>query len=96
MTDSVVAALIAAGASVVGSLLIFMVGICSLRRSVATSNGVPLGRLIEARLDELEERLRETGGRLDRVEVSLIELREWLAYQVGKATPPFWTPRPGG
>jgi len=96
VSDPVVAALIAAAASVVGSLLTFVVGIRSLRRSVATSNGVPLGRLLEARLDQLEQRLRETGERLDRVEVSLMEVREWLAYQSGRAIPPLWTPPPEG
>ena len=93
MSDPVVAALIAAAASVVGSVLTFVVGIRSLRRSVATSNGVPLGRLLEARLDQLEQRMRETGERLDRVEVSLMEVREWLAFREGRDRPPIWTPR---
>jgi hypothetical protein len=96
MSDSVAAAAIAAGASVTGSVLTFMVGIRSLRRSVATSNGLPLGRLLEARLDRLEERVGDAGERLDRLELLLMEVREWLAYQVGKSTPPLWSPRPGG
>jgi hypothetical protein len=92
VSDPVVAALIVATASVVGSVLTFVVGIRSLRRSVATSNGVPLGRLLEARLDQFEQHVREIGDRLDRVEVSLMEVREWLAYQTGRASPPLWTP----
>jgi hypothetical protein len=38
VTESVAAALIGAGASVIGSVLTYLVGIRSLRRSVGTSN----------------------------------------------------------
>jgi hypothetical protein len=96
MSDAVAAALIAAGASGIGSVLTLVIGIRSLRRSVATSNGVPLGELLEARLDQLELRLREVRERVDRVEGSLMEVREWLAYQFGRAAPPLWTPPPEG
>ncbi len=49
--------MIAAFASVIGSVLTFIVGIRSIRRSVSTSNGEPLGRVLEARLDRMERRL---------------------------------------
>ena len=86
MSDAITAAVIAGFASVVGSLLTFIVGIRPLRRSMSTSNGEPLGRLLEARLDRLERRL-------DGVHRSIGEVREWLASREGKERPPFWTPR---
>jgi hypothetical protein len=51
MSDVLAGALIAAFSSVTGSVLTFVVGIRSIRRSVSTSNGAPLGPLLEARLD---------------------------------------------
>jgi hypothetical protein len=42
MNDVVAAAAIAAFASVIGSVLTFIVGLRSIRRSVSTSNGEPL------------------------------------------------------
>jgi hypothetical protein len=81
----VAAALIAAVSSVVGSVLTFIVGIRSLRRSVSTSNGEPLGRFVEARLDWVELRL-------EGMERSIGEVREWLAFREGRQRPPLWTP----
>jgi hypothetical protein len=86
VSEAVTAALIGAGASVIGSLLTYLVGIRSLRRSVGTSNGAPLGRLLEARLDRVERRL-------DGMERSIADVREWLAYREGMERPPLWTPR---
>lgn len=85
MSESVTAALIGAGASVIGSVLTYLVGIRSLRRSIGTSNGVPLGRLLEARLDRVDRRL-------DGMEHSVAEVREWLAFREGRERPPLWTP----
>jgi hypothetical protein len=86
MSDAVMAALIGATASVIGSVLIYLVGIRSVRRSVKTSNGVPLGSLLESRLDRVERRL---GG----MERSIADVREWLAFREGRERPPIWTPR---
>jgi hypothetical protein len=86
MSDVIAAAVIAAFGSVVGSLLTFIVGIRSLRRSVGTSTGVPLGRALEARLDRVERRL-------DGMERSIGEVREWLAFREGRERPLLWTPR---
>jgi hypothetical protein len=86
MSDILAAALIAAFSSVIGSVLTFIVGIRSIRRSVSTSNGEPLGRVLEARLDRLERRL-------DGVQRSIGDVREWLAFREGRERPPFWTPR---
>ena len=86
MSDAISAAAIAAFASVIGSLLTFIVGIRSVRRSVSTSNGEPLGRVLEARLDRLERRL-------DGMDGSIGEVREWLAFREGRERPPLWTPR---
>jgi hypothetical protein len=86
MNDAIGVALIAAVSSVIGSVLTFIVGIRSVRRSVSTSNGVPLGRLLEARLDRVERRL-------DGMERSLGDVREWLAFREGRERPPLWTPR---
>jgi hypothetical protein len=72
MGDGVTAAIIGATASAIGFVLTYLVSIHSVRRSVSTSNGAPLGPLLEARLDRLE-------GRLDRMERSLADVREWLA-----------------
>jgi hypothetical protein len=86
MNDVIAAAAIAAFASVIGSVLTFIVGLRSIRRSVSTSNGEPLGRVLEARLDRLERHL-------DDVDRSVGEVREWLAFREGRERPPFWTPR---
>ena len=86
MSDVIGAAVVAAVASVIGAVLTFVVGIRSLRRSVSTSNGEPLGRVLEARLDRIERHLDVT----DR---SIGEVREWLAFREGRERPPLWTPR---
>lgn len=86
MSDLLAAALIAGFASVIGSVLTFIVGIRSVRRSVSTSNGEPLGRVLEARLDRVE-------GRLDGMQQSIGDVREWLAFRDGRERPPLWTPR---
>jgi hypothetical protein len=86
MSDVLAAALIAAFSSMIGSVLTFIVGIRSIRRSVSTSNGEPLGRVLEARLDRLERRL-------DGMERSIGDVREWLAFREGRERPPLWTPR---
>jgi hypothetical protein len=86
VSEGLTAALIGASASVIGSVLTYLVGIRSLRRSVGTSNGVPLGRLLEARLDRMDRHL-------DAVEQSVTEVREWLAFREGRERPPLWTPR---
>lgn len=86
MSDVIAAAAIAAFASVVGSLLTFIVGVRSVRRSVSTSNGEPLGRVLEARLDRVD-------GRLDVLDRSVGEVREWLAFREGRERPPLWLPR---
>jgi hypothetical protein len=86
MSDVIGAAVVAAIASVIGSVLTFVVGIRSLRRSVSTSNGEPLGRVLEARLDRIERHL-------DGADRSIGEVREWLAFREGRERPPLWTPR---
>lgn len=83
MSSGVTAALIAAGASATGSVLTFIVGIRSLRKHVTTSNGTPLGELIEARFDRMEERFA-------RLEDSLADVRERLAFEQGRAYPGAW------
>lgn len=81
MTDGIAAALIAAFALVVGSVLTFIVGIRSLRRSVSTSNpnGVPLGALVEARFERLDKHLERMDG-------SLADVRERLAFAEGRTS----------
>ncbi len=86
MSDAVIAALIGATSSVIGSVLTYLVGIRSVRRSVRTSTGVPLGSLVESRLDRVERRL-------DGMERSIGDVREWLAFREGRERPPIWTPR---
>ena len=86
MSDVLAAALIAAFSSVIGSVLTFILGIRSIRRAVSTSNGEPLGRVLEARLDRLERRL-------DGMEGSIGDVREWLALREGRERPPLWSPR---
>ena len=86
MSDVIGAAVIAAFSSVIGSVLTFIVGIRSVRRSVSTSNGEPLGRVLEARLDRVERRL-------DGIQRSIGDVREWLAFREGRERPPLWTPR---
>ncbi len=86
MSEVMTAALIGASASVIGSVLTYLVGIRSVRRSLSTSNGAPLGPLLESRLDRVERRL-------DGMEGSIADVREWLAFREGRERPPLWTPR---
>ncbi len=86
LSDAVIAALIGATSSVIGSVLTYLVGIRAVRRSVRTSTGVPLGSLLESRLDRVEQRL-------DGMERSIGDVREWLAFREGRERPPIWTPR---
>lgn len=86
MSDVPAAALIAAFSSVIGSVLTFVVGIRQVRRSVSTSNGAPLGTVLEGRLDQLDLRLT-------RIEDSLSEVRERLAFEEGRSWPSPWPPR---
>jgi hypothetical protein len=48
--------------------------------------GAPLGPLLESRLDRLEQRL-------DGMERSIADVREWLAFREGRERPPLWMPR---
>jgi hypothetical protein len=85
VSETVAAAMIGAAASVIGSVFTYLVGIRSVRRSVGTSNGAPLGRLLEGRVDRVDRRL-------DGMEQSVSEVREWLAFREGRERPPLWTP----
>ena len=85
MSESVASALIAAGASVTGSILAFIVALRSLRRFVSSSDGVPIGRFVETRLGGVERRL-------ERIEESLSEIRELLAYERGRVVGSLWSP----
>jgi hypothetical protein len=87
MSDAVISALIAAGASVTGSILAFIVALRSLRRSVSSSDGIPIGRFVETRIGGVERRL-------ELMERSLSEVRESLAYQRGRAAAPLGPPEP--
>lgn len=80
-----ISALIAAGASVTGSILAFVVALRSLRRSFSSSDGVPIGRFVETRIGGLERRF-------ERLEKSLAAVRESLAYQRGRSSAPLWSP----
>lgn len=93
MSETVAAALIGAAASALGSILAFVVGI---RRSLRTSNGAPLAKLLEARLQHLENGQDRQERRLERIEASLADVREALAYERGRADSPFSSPRPPG
>jgi len=86
MSDVLAGALIAAFSSVSGSVLTFVVGIRQVRRSVSTSNGAPLGTVLEGRFDRLDLRLT-------RIEDSLSEVRERLAFEEGRSWPSRWPPR---
>lgn len=85
MSDSVISALIAAGASVTGSILAFVVALRSLRRSISSSDGVPIGRFVETRIGGVERRL-------EAIERSLSEVRESLAYERGRSAAPLSSP----
>ncbi len=85
MSEAIASGLIAAAASITGSILAFIVGMRSLRRSVSSSDGVPIGKFIESRLAGVERRL-------ERIEDSLSEVREHLAYYRGRAESSLWSP----
>ena len=85
MSEAIASALIAAAASVTGSTLAFIVAMRSVRRSVSSSDGVPLGKFVETRLGGVERRL-------ERIEGSLSEVRELLAYQRGRGAASLWSP----
>jgi hypothetical protein len=93
VSETVAAALIAAAASALGSILAFVVGI---RRSLRTSNGAPLAKLLEARLGYLEDGHDRLERRLERMEASLADVRELLAYERGRTALPLRKPRPPG
>ena len=57
----------------------------SIRRSVSSSDGVPIGKFVESRLGSVERRL-------ERIEESLSEVRELFAYQRGRAASSLWSP----
>jgi hypothetical protein len=86
MNEAFGAALIAAISSVVGSVLTFIVGIRQIRRSVSTSSGAPLGPALDSRLEHMELRLA-------RIEGSLEEVRERLAFEEGRSWPNPWPPQ---
>lgn len=79
MSDMITAALLAGGVSLVSSILTFIVGIRSVSGSVATSNGLPLGVLMESRISQIDRLL-------EGVEQSLADMRERLAFEEGA----FW------
>jgi excisionase family DNA binding protein len=85
MSEAVASALIAAAASVTGSILVFIVAMRSVRRSVSSSDGVPIGRFVDTRLGGVERRL-------EHIEGSLSEVRELLAYQRGRGASALWSP----
>lgn len=85
MSDSVISALIAAGASVTGSILAFVVALRSLRRSISSSDGVPIGRFVETRIGGVERRL-------EAIDKSLSEVRESLANERGRTAAPLSSP----
>lgn len=85
MSEAVASALIAAAASVTGSILVFIVALRSVRRSVSSSDGVPIGRFVETRIGGLERRF-------ERLEESLSEIRELLAYERGRRVGSLWSP----
>jgi hypothetical protein len=85
VSDSVTSALIAAGASVTGSILAFVVALRSLRRSISSSDGVPIGRFVETRIGGVERRL-------EAIEKSLSEVRESLAYERDRSATPLSSP----
>jgi hypothetical protein len=86
VTDIVAGAVIAALASIVGSVLTFIVGIRQVKRSVSTASGTPLGPAIDGRLEQIELRLM-------RIEKSLGDVRDRLAFEEGRSWPTPWPPR---
>jgi hypothetical protein len=85
VSDIVAAAVIAALASIVGAVLTFIVGIRQIKRSVSTASGTPLGPALDSRLEHIEFRLA-------RIEDSVVEVRERLAFEEGRSWPRRWPP----
>ncbi len=56
------------------------------KRPLELHRGAPLGPLLESRLDRVERRL-------DGMEHSIADVREWLAFRAGRERQPLWTPR---
>lgn len=88
MSDTVVAALIGAAASALSSIVAFVVGI---RRSLRASN-----EAIESRLEYLQSGQNRQERRLERIEASLADVREALAYERGRAGSPLGSPSSTG
>jgi hypothetical protein len=86
VSDILAAAVIAALASIVGSVLTFIVGIRQVKRSVSTASGTPLGPALDGRLEQIERRLT-------RIEDSLGDVRDRLAFEKGRSWPSPWPPR---
>jgi hypothetical protein len=86
MSEAIASALIAAAISVTGSILVFIVAMRSVRRSVSSSDGVPIGKFVETRLGGVERCM-------ERIEDSLSEVRERLAYQRGRTVSSLWSPQ---
>lgn len=74
MSDFVLATLIAGSVSLISAILTFIVGVRSVKRSVATSNGLPLGALLETRINRIDTRL-------EGVERSLSDVRERITFK---------------
>jgi hypothetical protein len=85
MSEAIASALIAASASVTGSILAFIVAMRSVRRSVSSSGGVPIGKFVETRLGGVERRL-------ELIEGSITEVRELIAYQHRRGIVWLWSP----
>jgi hypothetical protein len=86
MSDVLAAAPLAVIVSIVGTILTFVVGIRSVKRSVLTASGTPLGPALDGRLEQIERRLT-------RIEDSLRDVRDRLAFEEGRSWPTHWPPR---
>jgi hypothetical protein len=73
----------AALASVFGSLLTFIFGICRVKRRVSTSNDTPLGPALDSRLELVEFRLTRIGD-------SVREARDRVPFEEGRPWPTPW------
>jgi hypothetical protein len=56
------------------------------QRSVSTASGTPLGPALDGRLEQIEHRLT-------RIEDSLGDVRDRLAFEEGRSWPTPWPPR---
>jgi hypothetical protein len=84
--SEVVPAAGAALASVFGSLLTFIFGICRVKRWVSTPNDTPLGPALDSRLERIEFRLTLIGH-------SVREARDRVPFEEGRRWPTPWPPR---